>query len=152
MGVDDGGGYLQDAASNKARVKTVVDAAIANDMYVIIDWHTHHAEQFQSQSIAFFQEMARTYGNDPHVIFEIYNEPLQISWSGTIKPYANAVISAIRAISPNNLIIVGTPWWSQNVDEASRDPITSFKNIAYTIHFYAGSHGQSLRESHHGIE
>lgn len=146
MGVDDGGGYLQDAASNKARVKTVVDAAIANDMYVIIDWHTHHAEQFQSQSIAFFQEMARTYGNDPHVIFEIYNEPLQISWSGTIKPYANAVISAIRAISPNNLIIVGTPSWSQNVDEASRDPITGFKNIAYTLHFYAGSHGQSLRD------
>ena len=146
MGVDDGGGYLQDAASNKARVKAVVDAAIANDIYVIIDWHTHHAEQFQSQSIAFFQEMARTYGNDPHVIFEIYNEPLQISWSGTIKPYANAVVSAIRAISPNNLIIVGTPSWSQNVDEASRDPITGFKNIAYTLHFYAGSHGQSLRD------
>lgn len=146
MGVEEGGGYLQDPAANKARVKAVVDAAIANDMYVIIDWHTHHAEQYQSQAIAFFQEMARTYGNNPHVIYEIYNEPLQISWSGTIKPYANAVIGAIRAIDPDNLIIVGTPQWSQHVDEASRDPISGYKNIAYTLHFYAGSHGQFLRD------
>ncbi|SHH05068.1 carbohydrate-binding protein [Massilia sp. CF038] len=146
MGVEESGGYLQDPAGNKAKVKAVVDAAIANDMYVIIDWHTHHAEQYQGQAVAFFQEMARTYGNNPHVIYEIYNEPLQISWSGTIKPYANAVIGAIRAIDPDNLIIVGTPQWSQKVDEASRDPITGYKNIAYTLHFYAGSHGQYLRD------
>jgi endoglucanase len=146
MGVEDDGGYLQDPAGNKAKVKAVVDAAIANDMYVIIDWHSHHAEQYQPQAIAFFQEMARTYGNNPHVIYEIYNEPLQISWSGTIKPYANAVIGAIRAIDPDNLIIVGTPQWSQRVDEASRDPITGYRNIAYTLHFYAGSHGQYMRD------
>lgn len=146
MGVDEGGGYLQDPVGNKAKVKAVVDAAIANDMYVIIDWHTHHAEQYQAQSIAFFQEMARAYSNSPNVIFEIYNEPLQVSWSNVIKPYATAVIAAIRAIAPNNLIIVGTPQWSQKVDEASRDPITGYKNIAYTLHFYAGSHGQYLRD------
>ena len=146
MGVEESGGYLQDPAGNKAKVKAMVDAAIANDMYVIIDWHTHHAEQYQPQAIAFFQEMARTYGNNPHVIYEIYNEPLQISWSAIIKPYANAVIGAIRAIDPDNLIIVGTPQWSQKVDEASRDPITGYKNVAYTLHFYAGSHGQYLRD------
>jgi endoglucanase len=146
MGVEESGGYLQDPAGNKAKVKAVVEAAIANDMYVIIDWHTHHAEQYRDQAIGFFQEMARTYGNNPHVIYEVYNEPLQISWSNTIKPYAEAVAGAIRAIDPDNLIIVGTPQWSQHVDDASRDPITRFKNIAYTLHFYAGSHGQYLRD------
>jgi len=145
MGVEEGGGYLQDPAANKARVKAVVDAAIANDMYVIIDWHTHHAEQYQWQAVAFFEEMARTYGRNNHVIYEIYNEPLQISWSGTIKPYAQAVVNAIRAIDPDNLIIVGTPSWSQEVDAASRDRLAG-SNIAYTLHFYAGTHGQSLRE------
>ncbi len=146
MGVDEGGGYLQDPVGNKAKVKTVVDAAIANNMYVIIDWHTHHAEQYTSQSIAFFQEMARTYGNTNNVIYEIYNEPLDnASWSGTIKPYAQQVVNAIRAIDPDNLIIVGTRTWSQRVDEASRDPIAG-SNIAYTLHFYAGSHGQYLRD------
>nr|1EGZ_A Chain A, ENDOGLUCANASE Z [Dickeya chrysanthemi]1EGZ_B Chain B, ENDOGLUCANASE Z [Dickeya chrysanthemi]1EGZ_C Chain C, ENDOGLUCANASE Z [Dickeya chrysanthemi] len=144
MGVQESGGYLQDPAGNKAKVERVVDAAIANDMYAIIGWHSHSAENNRSEAIRFFQEMARKYGNKPNVIYEIYNEPLQVSWSNTIKPYAEAVISAIRAIDPDNLIIVGTPSWSQNVDEASRDPINA-KNIAYTLHFYAGTHGESLR-------
>jgi endoglucanase len=145
MGVDDSGGYLQDPNGNVARVKAVVDAAIANDMYVIIDWHSHHAESYRSNAIAFFQDMARTYGTRNHVIYEIYNEPLQISWSGTIKPYAQAVISAIRAIDPDNLIVVGTPTWSQDVDVAAADPIAG-TNIAYTLHFYAGTHTQYLRD------
>lgn len=145
MGVEAPGGYLEDANGNKARVKAVVDAAIANDMYVIIDWHTHYAEQYQSQAIAFFQEMARTYGNRNNVIYEIYNEPLQVSWSGVVKPYAQAVVNAIRAIDPDNLIIVGTPTWSQDVDVAARDKLSG-TNIAYTLHFYAGSHGQFLRD------
>jgi endoglucanase len=146
MGVEEGGGYLQDPTGNKAKVKAVVDAAIANDMYVIIDWHTHNAERYTSQSIAFFQEMARTYGNSSNVIYEVYNEPLEsASWSGVIKPYAQQVVNAIRAIDPDNLIIVGTRTWSQRVDEASRDPIAG-TNIAYTLHFYAGDHGQPIRD------
>ena len=71
MGVDEGGGYLQDPASNKAKVKQVVNAAIANDIYVIIDWHTHHAENHQQQAVDFFREMAQTYGQHNHVIYEI---------------------------------------------------------------------------------
>ncbi len=146
MGVEDEGGYLDDPQGNKAKVTTVVDAAIANDLYVIIDWHSHHAEQNQSEAVAFFEEMAQTYGHHDNVIYEIYNEPLQVSWSGTIKPYAEAVISAIRAIDQDNLIVVGTPTWSQDVDAAAQDPITGYDNIAYALHFYAGTHGQSLRD------
>ncbi len=146
MGVDEGGGYIQDPNGNRNKVKAVVDAAIANDMYVIIDWHSHHAEQYQNQAIAFFQDMARTYGTRPNVIYEIYNEPLNTaSWGGVVKPYAQAVVNAIRAIDPDNLIVVGTPTWSQDVDVASRDKVAG-NNIAYTLHFYAGSHGQYLRD------
>ena len=146
MGVQENGGYLSDKAGNKARVKAVVDAAIEYGIYVIIDWHSHHAEDNRQEAIDFFKEMAQTYGDNPNVIYEIYNEPLNTtSWSNTIKPYANAVINAIRQYDPDNLIIVGTPTWSQDVDVASLDPINK-SNIAYTVHFYAATHKQFLRD------
>ncbi len=145
MGVDESGGYLQDPHANKNKVKRVVEAAIANDLYVIIDWHSHHAENNPHAAIQFFSEMAQNYGQHNHVIYELYNEPLQVSWSHTIKPYAEAVIDAIRQYDPDNLIVVGTPNWSQNVDEAAADPINDH-NTGYALHFYAGTHGEWLRQ------
>ena len=144
MGVEEAGGYLTDS-SNKTRAFTVIDAAIANNMYVIIDWHTHHAEENKAAAITFFKEMATKYGNFNNVIYEVYNEPVQVSWANVVKPYATDVIKEIRAIDPDNLIIVGTPTWSQDVDVASQNPITGYSNIAYTLHFYAASHKAALR-------
>jgi endoglucanase len=144
MGVEAPGGYLEDRAGNLARVRAVVDAGITNDLYVIVDWHSHHAENHRGEAISFFEQMARDYGSRNHIIYEIYNEPLQISWKGQIKPYAEAVIAAIRAIDPDNLIVVGTPSWSQDVDTAAADPIVG-TNVAYALHFYAGTHGRFLR-------
>ncbi len=146
MGVEDPGGYLNNPQGNKDKLTTLVNAAIANDLYVIIDWHSHHAEDYQEEAIAFFEEMATTYGHLPNVLYEVYNEPLNVSWSQTVKPYAEAVIEAIRAIDPDNIIIVGSPEWSQKVDLVAADPITDFDNIAYTIHFYSIWHHKWLRD------
>ncbi len=143
MGVEAKTGYLDDP-SNKERVETVVEAAIENGMYVLIDWHSHHAEKYTGEAIEFFKGMAEKYGENPNVIYEIYNEPLEVSWSKTVKPYAEKVIKEIRKIDPDNLIIVGTPNWSQDVDSAAGNPVTGYKNIAYTLHFYAASHKDFL--------
>ena len=145
MGADFGGDYLTDPAANQARAETVIDAAIANGIYVLIDWHSHHAEQNPQAAATFFTAMAQKYGTTPNVIYEIYNEPLNTdTWSGGVKPYAETVVAAIRAVDPDNLIVVGSPTWSQDVDIAAADPIKA-TNIAYTLHFYAGSHKQELR-------
>ena len=148
MGVEDDWGYLDQPRENEQRVITAVDAAIANDLYVIIDWHSHNAQDYESEAIEFFKKMAKKYGNKNNVIYEIYNEPVGVSWSRDIKPYAEAVIKEIRKIDPDNLIVVGTPNWSQKVTDAANDPITSYSNIAYTLHFYAATpaHQQPLRD------
>ena len=44
MGVEDPGGYLDNKDGNKNRIKVIVDSAIEQGIYVIIDWHSHHAE------------------------------------------------------------------------------------------------------------
>ena len=106
MGVEDPGGYIDNKNGNKNRIKTIVEAAIEEGIYVIIDWHSHHAEDYQDEAIEFFQEIATLYGENDHIIYELYNEPLDISWSNTIKPYALAVTAAIREIDPDNLIDV----------------------------------------------
>ncbi len=144
MGAEGAGNYSTDPAGQTAKVKTVVDACIAEGLYVIIDFHAHAAQNYKSQAITFFKEMATAYGEYDNVIYEIFNEPLQVSWSNVVKPYAVDVIAAIREIDPDNLIIVGTPSWSQNVDEASLNPIDDV-NIAYTLHFYANTHKEELR-------
>ena len=146
MGVEDPGGYLDNKTANKARVKIIIDAAIQEGIYVIVDWHSHHAEDYVDEAIIFFEEIASIYGDNDNVIYEIYNEPLDISWSETIKPYAISGKSAIRAIDPDNLIVVGTPEWSQRIDLAAADPIIGFPNIAYTLHFYTVYHHQWLRD------
>lgn len=146
MGVDETDGYITNPTVEKQKVIDVVDACIEQGLYVIIDWHSHHAEDYKTESIAFFKEMATKYGQYPNVIYEVYNEPLDVtSWSKSIKPYAEDVIKEIRAIDPDNLILVGTRTWSQEVLEAGNDPISDV-NLAYVLHFYVGTHGQFLRD------
>lgn len=144
MGIEPAGAYLDRPGGQELYVRRVVDAAIARGIYVIVDWHDHHAQDHREQAVDFFRRMARDYGKHPNVIWEIFNEPEQVGWS-VVKSYATPVIAAIRESDPDNLIIVGTPEWSAKVDLPATDPIPG-RNIAYTLHFYAASHGAWLRD------
>lgn len=145
MGVEGSGGYLEDPENNRRRAMEVIEAAIEEDIYIIIDWHAHHAEKHTQAAVDFFADIARKYGQYPHLIYEIYNEPLDLSWEETLKPYARKVIQAIRAEDPDNVILMGTPNWSQDVDLVAQSPLDTVTNVAYTLHFYAGTHGDDLR-------
>ncbi len=135
-------GWEGDKTNQTNFVKTVVEAAIKNDIYVIIDWHSHSAHQQTNSAKEFFKEMAETYGQYDNVIFEVFNEPEQISWSD-VKNYANQVIQVIRQYS-DNLILVGNPSWDQNPSDAIGNEVNDpKKNTAYTLHYYANSHNWS---------
>ncbi|TIX50983.1 glycoside hydrolase family 5 protein [Alteraurantiacibacter aquimixticola] len=128
-----------------AKAATVIEAAEANGIYVLVDWHAHrdHADEAE----AFLTEIARRYGHLPNLIYEPFNEPLRegVDWSRDVKPYHERMIAAIRAHDPDNLIIVGSPSWSQDVDIAATDPLEG-ENIGYTLHYYAATHKQDLRD------
>lgn len=135
-------GYLHDAWKQKqiAYVETLVDAAIARDIYVIIDYHSHHADEHPDNAKEFFRYMAQKYGTYDNVIFEIYNEPIAPVWT-TIKSYSETVIETIREYS-DNLILVGTESYSSKVYNASLSPIAD-ENLAYVFHFYASYDGST---------
>lgn len=118
-------------------IDQMVEAAIENDIYIIIDWHSHRADSEQSIATTFFKNVAAKYANVPNVIFEVFNEPVNQSWS-TIQSYANTVISGIRQ-SSENLALVGTPSWSQMTSYGG----VNGTNVGYVLHFYAATHSAS---------
>ncbi|WP_237245183.1 MULTISPECIES: glycoside hydrolase family 5 protein [Sorangium] len=145
MGIENEGGYLEDAGGQKAKAKAIADAAIGKGIYVILDWHDHNANNHLDQARSYFREVAQTYKNVPNVIFEVFNEPLNTHNWQTVKSYAEAVIGEIRGQGANNLVIVGSPNWSQDADIAADNRIND-PNVAYTLHFYAATHKNALRE------
>ena len=143
MGVELEGAYIDNPELGVQCVQAVVDAAIAHDTYVIIDWHSHGIRTEEAKG--FFTQMATRYKGVPNVIYEIFNEPVEDSWEA-VKAYSEEVIKAIRAVEPDAVILVGCPHWDQDIHLAADDPIMGQKNLMYTLHFYAATHGQWLRD------
>ena len=139
------GGYIDNRSIYDEVIKDI-DLVISNDMYVIVDWHIlydNNPNNYKNEAIEFFEKISSKYKNTPNIIYEICNEPNGgTSWED-IKGYATDVISTIRKNS-NNLIIVGTPTWSHDVDSVINNKLDD-KNTMYAFHFYAGSHKDDMR-------
>lgn len=128
--------YISSPNGAYDRIDRVVATAIENDIYVIIDWHSHRAATYEkSYAQTFFNLMSERYKDVPNIIWEVYNEPVN-EGQGTISSYANDIISGIRRNS-TNLAIVGTEFYSQLRGGCTG---VSQTNSAYVFHFYAHEH------------
>lgn len=144
-------GYCSGDAKNRSDLKKLIKKGVRlakkHKMYVIVDWHIlsdGNPNSHKKEAKAFFREMSREFKGYNNVIYEICNEPNNgTSWK-EIKSYAKSVISTIRENDKKAVIVVGTPTWSQDVDQAAADPIKG-DNIMYALHFYAATHKTDLR-------
>ena len=134
----------------KATVAKGVEEASKLGMYVIVDWHILQDNSpaiNKEEAIHFFDEMAKKYASYDNVIYEICNEPNgeEVSWD-IVREYAMDIIPVIRKHDKDGVILIGTPCWSQDVDEAIKNPVVGYENIMYVLHFYAASHKEELRQ------
>ena len=144
-------GYCSGDAKNRSDLKKLIKKGVRlakkHKMYVIVDWHIlsdGNPNSHKKEAKAFFREMSREFKGYNNVIYEICNEPNNgTSWK-EIKSYARSVISTIRKNDKKAVIVVGTPTWSQDVDQAAADQIKG-ENLMYALHFYAATHKADLR-------
>lgn len=141
------------SGGNQAELRKLINNGVKYatelGMYVIIDWHIlsdGNPVKNKKQAMSFFKYVAKKYKNQNNIFYEICNEPNGgTSWN-MIKSYASSVIKTIRKYDKKNIILVGTPTWSQDVDVAADSPIKGYSNIMYTFHFYTATHGDSYRQ------
>lgn len=130
-------GYLEEPR-NLDFVYIGIENAIAENLYVIVDWHilsdgnplTHMEE-----AIAFFSEISERYGQTPNILYEICNEPNGDTTWEDITAYAAMVIPAIRKNAPEAVVLVGTPNYSSRLRDAMASPLP-FSNLLYSCHKY----------------
>lgn len=144
------GGYCTDGNKDEL-YQLVLDGvkyATEANLYVIVDWHIlsdNNPLTHQDEAADFFSSLSAQLGDQDNVIYEICNEPNGGTTWEDITSYAQAVIPLIRANDPDAIIVVGTPTWSQEIDKAAAVPL-DFDNVMYTLHFYAATHKDDLRQ------
>ena len=143
---DPGAGYSK---SLYQKVDEGIRYATELGMYVILDWHIlndGNPKTHQKEALRFFTRYAKKYGKQKNILYEICNEPNgDVTWKRDIKPYANKVITRIRKYDKKNIVVVGTPTWSQDVDIVAESPLKQ-KNVVYALHFYAATHTDFIRD------
>jgi hypothetical protein len=121
--------------------RPAVEHAVELGLYIIIDWHEiADVETVAERTTAFWEFMAPKFAEYTNVLYEIFNEPENFSdtsWERW-KPYAQEWVDQIRESAPNNIILIGGPYWDQQIGGAATDPIEG-ENLAYVGHIYPPS-------------
>eukprot|EP00928_Gymnodinium_smaydae_P036947 TRINITY_DN25737_c0_g1_i1.p1 TRINITY_DN25737_c0_g1~~TRINITY_DN25737_c0_g1_i1.p1 ORF type:complete len:1396 (+),score=159.09 TRINITY_DN25737_c0_g1_i1:31-4218(+) len=159
-------GYIKNPSLEKKKVERVVQAAIANGVYVIIDWHVEqirrgtdvhpnstdiggHDKVHKKFALNFFAEMSEKYGDHPNILYELWDEPTAENWKDEIKPYYEETVSIIRSgeqaarrrrdptIAPKTQGVIILGTRHYSADvDDASRDMLAGENLAYALHFY----------------
>jgi endoglucanase len=127
----------------RALVHQVVDACASQGCYIILDLHWSDCNEWgtnigqhsmpDSNSVAFWTDFAPVYANNPAVLFDLYNEPHNVTWdewlkggritdtpngrrAGPGKTYdavgMQQMLDTVRATGAKNVIVAGGLDWA----------------------------------------
>jgi hypothetical protein len=130
-------------APEVARVITAIEQA---GMDVILDNHGSGSPfMADADSVVFWREVATVYRGDPHVLFELFNEPNQISWdvwlnggnapSGPTVHGMQELYNTVRSTGATNLVVIGGLNWAYDLSGVPTHRVVG-NNIVYNTHPY----------------
>lgn len=149
------GGYETDPEGFTNQVNSLIEMASNRGMYVIVDWHQLTPGDPNANTelaIEFFTKIAKMNAHRNNIIYDVANEPNNVSWS-RIRDYAMKVIPVVQRYDSDAVVLIGTHAWASmgvsdggSAREIVNNPIP-LDNIMYTYHFYAASHGKQYRDN-----
>jgi endoglucanase len=121
-------------------LKPAVEHATARGLYAIVDWHEiGDAAPADQETRQFWAQAAPAFARYPNVLYEVFNESedlLDTSWARW-KSNAQPWVDQIRHDAPDTIILIGAPFWTQELRGAVDDPFAG-DNLAYVGHIYPG--------------
>ncbi|HEY0753239.1 MAG TPA: cellulase family glycosylhydrolase [Ktedonobacteraceae bacterium] len=152
------------AAQYQADIVSWVNLLNANGQIVILDLHWNNSGANQStgqemmpdldHSPAFWTSVANTFKSNSSVIFDLYNEPHDVSWacwkngstaaqSGNCSGVGFAVagmqtlINTVRATGATNVLMLGGLAWSNDLSGwLANKPTDPQNNLVASVHIY----------------
>jgi hypothetical protein len=159
------------AADYQATVASVITNAESVGLDVILDLHwsdqgnlavttsgtmedspnvSDQQQMADTNSVTFWTDVAMAYKGDGHVMFELYNEPNNISpsvwlnggtpmgnWSGPAAVGMQALYNAVRATGANNVVLIGGLNWAYDLSQVVNGTAVQGYNIVYVTHPYS---------------
>ena len=126
----------------------LVNDITSKGKYAIIDLHyIRDYGALWSNVQSFWKFMAPKFANNSHVLYEIFNEPINPdNWSTWKTTIAQPAVNLIRSYAPNNIILVGGPYWSSHMSGAATDPVAG-TNLVYVGHVYSNQSSKTIWDS-----
>jgi aryl-phospho-beta-D-glucosidase BglC (GH1 family) len=141
-----------------ALLDRVIGWAKADGLYVILDMHCapggqtganiddswgypwlYEDEASQQQAMDIWKRIAQHYRNNPTVLgYDLLNEPIPHfpklrQYNSKLEPVYRKLVSAVRSVDPNHVVILGGAQWDSNFSVFG-PPFD--KNSMYTFHKY----------------